>query len=1007
MAYATPEIRNFRGLFLQKNSFDVPDGALEQADNIVMTKDGIITKRRGKYTYYDPNTGTLNRLFNYQNTLMAAYQTKMSYLVNTGSSPNETGSQTDLTGQTVSITNNRVSRSVQSNKNFYFTTDNGPLKLTAYNSVVSQMGAPQGLDISASYIVGMSSSWFSAGNTVAYRVVFGYRDANDNLILGAPSDIAAINNTAIIGSTASASGTTITVTSTGHGLVTGQYLVFANAAGFTTSAYADGIYQITVVDTDNFTYVVTNAPGGGPGTVDYAYAMPVQLEITVPSEVTTALPWFVQIYRSGQQQIQVGTLSDFKLLEEVPLTSAQISSRIVFFTDDYEDLLLGAELYTNENSREGELQANYRPPLCEDMTLYKGYVLYGNCETRHILDLAVIDPTDLTAGDYIEVKVGLLTRRYVAQIGVGNRTVRATVSDAAGKLQVDYNTHGLSNGDTVYISSISGGSLTSGTYYVVSSNSNSFEISLTSGGASIAYNSETSLEFQGVTNGTYYIFYLSQDSDAAVRIRDTAQGLVRAVNRDPQSLVYAQYVSGRNDVPGKMRFQAKGFTAAMYFRANTSTAGEAFNPTLPDSFSVGTQVYSRNDTLPNAFFASKFDEPEAVPLVNFFPVGAKNKAILRFHALRDSVIIEKEDGVYRMTGDNPSNFTITILDGTVSCIAPSSSDVINNQVVFLSNQGVCLVTESSVQIISRTIEDVIQPIIGQSNVGTRTSGVAYESERLYIMTTTRPNDMQTSVVYVYNILTEAWSSWDNIFSQAVIGPSDNLFYIDFNNEIQKERKKQTKIDYCDQNYAVTISNMSADLNSCYITLSSSAIPEQGDVVVKSEVVNRIATTPVLISGTTFAVTFVLPTNLANSDSVILYSRITSTIKFAPFHGGLVGRMKHFAEMQIHQRNDSTSRLTLTFSGDTFGGSETTVWQPNYTVAGWGQFPWGYEPWGQTEAINIVQGTRAAPIVRTYVPRFQARNTFLQAVILHQEAAELLNFQSISFSVRTYSERVSR
>lgn len=1006
MSYQYPEVKGFKGLYLQSNSFQVPDGALEQAENVVVSKDGIISNRRGNYLYFDPNAGTYNRLFNYQNKLLAAYTTKFAYYTDTGVSPNETGTETLLMGETVSITAGRVSRSFQSNNNFYFTSDNGVLKLTAYNSIISKSGAPQGLDISASYINGSSATWFTAGDIVGYRIVFGYRDANDNLILGSPSDITTISNTAVTGLAASVAGTTITVTSPSHGLTTGQYLIFSNAAIFTSPQNANGVYQITVTGANSFTYTVGTPPTGGPGTVDYAYAMPVRLEASIPTEMTTSLPWFYQVYRSSQQLESVGILSDFKLINEQMLTSAELSAHVLFFTDDTDDLLLGAELYTNENSREGELQANARAPLCDDVTLYKGYAFYAKCTTRHLLDLAVIDPTQMVNTDYVEVKIDVTTRRYVARTGVANQTVRGTCSSSTGLL-ITYTSHGLSNGDTVYISNISGGTLLSGTYFVVSSAANTFKISLTSGGAAIAYNGETSLDFQGVTNGTYPIFYLSQSGSASVRLRDTAEFLVKAVNRDTSSLIYGQYVSGTTSVPGKMRFQAKGFTAAMYFRANTTTVGSAFSPPLPDSFASGTQVYSRNDDLPHAAFISKFNEPEAVPLVNFILVGSKNKAILRVHALRDSVIFEKEDGVYRLTGDSINNFAVTILDGTVICVAASSSDVINNQVVFLSNQGVCLATESSVQIISRTIEDVIQPILGQANLSAQTSAVTYESDRTYMLTTTNPNSTTATQVWIYNVLSEAWTSSTSLFTQAVIGPSDTLYFVSDENDIHKERKKQTKLDYTGQNFAVSISNLTSDLMTCNITLPVGVVPQQGDIVVKNNVINRIEDAPIFVSGDIYTVTFSQATNLANADSEILYSRIDSSIKFAPFHAGLVGRMKQFSQMQIHLRDYSVSRLTIFFVGDTYGGSESIVWESLLINRGWGFFPWGFEPWGQTDVINLTQGTQPAPIIRIYVPRFQARNTFIQAVLVHKEAGEPLNLQSLSYAVRAYAERVSR
>ncbi len=1014
--YSYPELRNFQGLYLQTNSFSVPDGALEQADNLVVAKDGIITKRRGDYTYFDPETGILNNLINYQDKLLAVYDDKIAYFDDTGSSPNETGTQNNLSGETVAVTDPRISRPVQSNNNLYFTTDNGVLKLTAYNSAISKTGAPQGLDVGLNFINGQNSTWFAGGKTTGYRVVFGYKDANDNLILGAPSDIATLNNTLVelsnnsgVAAVTGGGPYTVTVTSTSHGLATGQYLIFSGAISSTSTAEpnAEGSYPITVLSANTFSYsIVVNTTATPLTKLNYAYSMPVSIEFTVPSDITTALPWFYQIYRSSQQDIAVGILSDFKMIDQEDLTSAQIASRVVFFTDDIDDILLGAELYTNENSGEGELQANFRPPLCNDLALYKNYTIYAKCTTRHILPLSLIDSTQMVDNDFVEVKIDATTRRYVARSGVANTTVRGTASSSAGLL-ITYTAHGLLTNDTIYISTVTGGTLVAGTYFVVSATANNFKIALTSGGSAIAYNGETAVDFEGVTNGTYPIFYLSNSTSAAVRLQSTAQSLVKAINRDSLSLIYAQYVSTPSDVPGKMRFQAKGFTGTIYLRANTTTAGSAFLPSLPDSFVTGNQVFSSNDQLPHAFFVSKLNEPEAVPLVNFFLIGAKNKEILRVHALRDSLIVLKTDGVYRVTGDNPGNFTTTLLDGTVKCVAARSSDILNNQVVFLSNQGVCLVTESSVQIISRKIEDVIQPILGQTALASQTSGVAYESERLYLLTTTDPNNTAATNVYAYNILTEAWTKWDSLFWQGIIGPSDILYYISLFNQVQKERKKQTKLDYTGQNYSAVIANVSSNAMSCDITLPSGVVPENGDIVVKDGVINKINTDPTFLVGDTYSVTFLTASNLLNGDTPILYSRFDALIKFSPFHAGLVGRWKQFSQMLISLRDNSTSRLYITYTGNTFGSSEEVTWLSQLVLAGWGTFPWGFEPWGQTNVINLTIGTQPAPIIRVYIPKFQARNTFIQPVIEHREAGEPLNFQSLSYAVRAYGERVTR
>jgi len=1008
MPYSYPEIKTMRGLYQQRNSFTVPDGALENSLNITVKNDNILSSRRGFHIYDNPSSGTLNNLFKYQDVLIAMFSAKISRYADTGSAPNETGTETVLTGATVLNSGGRVSRDLQSNSNLYTTTDNGVLKLTAYNSAIYKVGAPQGLDLGLRFLNGTSSNFLAADKIIGYRILFGNKDANDNLILGAPSQITEITNTQVtVTANPTVSTTTVTVTQTAHGLETGQYLIFSDAESGSSDLEpnANGTYQITKTGADTFTYTIVTTTTATPLTsLKYAYAMPVRLECSIPSEIGTDLTWFAQIYRSSQQTSTVGIFSDFKLISEVELTSAEMTAGLFYFDDDVDDILLGVELYTNENSREGELQANYRPPLCDDVSLYKGHAIYAKATTRHLINLSVVDPTVMSQTSYIEVKVGT-TRRYVAQTGVANQTVRATVANSSG-IQITYTAHGFADGDKIKIDNITG-SLSAGDYFVRDKTSNNFKIATTDGGSAVAWTDETICEIQGLTEtvGNYPMFYLSESTSASVRLRATAEAITKAMNRDASAEVYASYVSTINDIPGKLSLQAKGFGSAISLRANSTAVGKAFNPFFPDSFSSGTQVTSKNEDLPNTYYASKEGEPEAVPLVNRFPVGTKNADIFRIAALRDSLIVLKGDGVWRITGDSPANFVATLIDGTVICVAPNSVDIINNQVAFLSNQGVCFVTESSVQILSREgIEDPIQPILGQANLAAETAGLAYESDRLYLLTTTQPNTTTASVTYAYNILTQEWTTWDRLFSGGVVGPKDKLFYInETDNDIYRERKNQDRTDYADQNYA-TVCNAVDGVNLT-VTVTG-GVPQNGDMLVESSIITRIVSEPVLILGSQYSFDVAPGSNIAVSDTPILYSRFVREIKLAPFHAGLVGRMKFFSQMQIHLRDNGMSKCKITFSGQTFGGSQVINWEANNMSTGWGYFPWGFETWGQETGLDLTIGTQPAPVIRIYLGRFAARNTYIQPIITHIEAGEPTNIQALAFAVRPYGERVT-
>jgi len=142
---------------------------------------------------------------------------------------------------------------------------------------------------------------------------------------------------------------------------------------------------------------------------------------------------------------------------------------------------------------------------------------------------------------------------------------------------------------------------------------------------------------------------------------------------------------------------------------------------------------------------------------------------------------------------------------------------------------------------------------------------------------------------------------------------------------------------------------------------------------------------------------------------ILYAGYQTRIKMSPFHGGLIGRFKQFAQMQLHQRGASLSGINITFGGPQSGTSAVVNWTSgDFTSdAGWGLEPWGEFGWGNEEGIAILTGTQPGAIVRVYIPISQQRSTFIQAILEHNRAAEEINLQAMTFAVRAFQERVSR
>ena len=349
------------------------------------------------------------------------------------------------------------------------------LKLDAYNAKIFQAGAPPGVDITAS--LDSANGIFPGDSSVAYRIVFGRRDLNDNLILGAPSDVLVLTNSKQLEIPWTRTANVVTVNfGVGHNIVTGMTVTISNSSG--AVPIPDGNYVVTGYTATTFTFTQTSADSSGD--LDYLTSRQPILEFSVPGIINdVADGYFYQVYRTSfTSSANVTPLPDFRLVEEVELTAQEIANELVFYTDNVDETLVesAAELYTNPNSQEGELQANLQPPKCQDLTEYKNYVVYANCTTRHLLNFDLVAPGDLASGDYLEVKVDATVRRYVAVTGVGNSTVTSDSGSVAGStVTVNYVAHGFSPGYTIYVSNAKGtGTLPDGPYTITATTANSF-----------------------------------------------------------------------------------------------------------------------------------------------------------------------------------------------------------------------------------------------------------------------------------------------------------------------------------------------------------------------------------------------------------------------------------------------------------------------------------------------------------------------------------------------------
>ena len=251
-------------------------------------------------------------------------------------------------------------------------------------------------------------------------------------------------------------------------------------------------------------------------------------------------------------------------------------------------------------------------------------------------------------------------------------------------------------------------------------------------------------------------------------------------------------------------------------------------------------VVSDNSSNRNRVYFSKINQPEAVPLVNYIDIGPRDKAIQRIMALRDSLVVLKEDGVYIISGSAAPNFSVRLSDSSALTFAPDTATNLNNLIYVLTSQGVVTVSETGVGIISRNIENKIQEIANAKyNYKLMSWGMASESDRCYLIwLPEKTTDGYATQAYRYNTFTRAWTRWTKPANCGVVNPSDDKIYLGDSSGrpyVLKERKNLERQDLSDREIIRSI-NVGA-INGTTAIISSVAELEAGDVMVQTQYVD--------------------------------------------------------------------------------------------------------------------------------------------------------------------------
>ena len=473
-------------------------------------------------------------------------------------------------------------------------------------------------------------------------------------------------------------------------------------------------------------------------------------------------------------------------------------------------------------------------------------------------------------------------------------------------------------------------------------------------------------------------FKLFTAGTASQNIQDTMQSFVKCVNSyATNTSVYAYYVSGYNDLPGAVYIEDRSLSGSVW--TISSNVGSSFNP------DISTASSSTNNDTPHRVYYSKQFQPEAVPSLNYFDIGSSEYAILRIVPLRDSVFVFKEDGVFRILGEDPTSLRYAIFDNTAKIIGAETVVELNNTIFAYSDQGIISISDNGIQPMARPIEDQLLPLEIFTDFEIISFGCAYESDRKYIFATqSSSGGTYCTQLYVYNIFTNAWTRWViNCESMAVF---DNKLYYGFDGYIYQERKTYSLNDYQDDEHAITITNVTGNV----ITYTGYTSATSGMLVKQGEIETLIAT-----ADSTTTATLEDATGLTTGAATI-YELIDVEIEWSKNDCGNPGELKHFREATFLFRERSTKIFEVGFSTNFISIPEYTIIEPEYE-GGWSEFAWGGLAWGGSDTAKPVP-------FRTLVPQEMTRAHWIFIQCRSRKAKSSFGVSGISLMFSRMSER---
>ncbi len=261
----------------------------------------------------------------------------------------------------------------------------------------------------------------------------------------------------------------------------------------------------------------------------------------------------------------------------------------------------------------------------------------------------------------------------------------------------------------------------------------------------------TTAAIVGASSGTN--FPIETGGSAAQNIRNTALNLCAAVNRTTACTFSAFYVSGPDDLPGRILLVQKDMSrdTSAALNAATTAPAAAFVPSYSSDNFPNYLPKKRNRV-----WHSKDGQPDAVPLGNYNDLGSQLNEVMAIIPLRSGQFAFTKEGLFRGTGAG-GRFQWRLFDPTVKLMFPRAAVFASNRIYALATEGLVAVSESGVERLSGPLSQLFSSSIAFLQADDASSFIiaseAVEELQIHI------GGSNTGLwTFVYNYGTGAWTT---------------------------------------------------------------------------------------------------------------------------------------------------------------------------------------------------------------------------------------------------------